>query len=467
MDAAMVESAPFLLPGRAPSADTFAQVPAEVKSCLVHPYQVPPDPPAAEPNALAGPPATVEKAAVNWRRNLAALWLAELTAILGFSFAFPFLPLFLHQELRIPNGPQLAFWSGISAGATGFALALTSPIWGRLADRYGRKPMLVRAMVGGGISVGLMGLAQSALQLTVLRGIQGASSGTVAAATALVATETPSAHLAWALGILNSAISLGNAAGPAAGALAANVFGLRAIFLGGGLLLLVATVPVLLVVHEGPRRVARIDAGRPMQVLRAARAGTIQALAVLMVAEALQQTSYGASQQLVVLRLLELMPSSQAQSLTGITFAAAGIATALAAVTYSRLLRRSSYRVVITAAAGLTALMLLGSALATTPALLITTFVLASFVTGATIPALGAMIGLEVPAVIQATVFGVSSSAISIGFGLGPLLGGFVASAAGVRAALGTSAAIALVTAVLLGALSREPRPIIGRSPQK
>jgi DHA1 family multidrug resistance protein-like MFS transporter len=401
---------------------------------------------------------------VDWRRNLAALWLAELTAILGFSFAFPFLPLFLHQELRIANGPQLAFWSGISAGATGFALALTSPIWGRLADRYGRKPMLVRAMVGGGISVGLMGLAQSALQLTVLRGIQGASSGTVAAATALVATETPSAHLAWALGILNSAISLGNAAGPAAGGLAANVFGLRAIFLGGGLLLLLATVPVLLVVQESPRRVARIDAGPPMQVLRAARAGTVQALAVLMVAEALQQTSYGASQQLVVLRLLELLPSNQAQSLTGITFAAAGIATALAAVTYSRLLRRSSYRVVISAAAGLTALMLLGSALATTPTLLITTFVLASFVTGAIIPALGAMIGLEVPVVIQATVFGVSSSAISIGFGLGPLLGGFVASAAGVRAALGTSAAIALVTAVLLGVLSREPRPIIGRN---
>ena len=403
---------------------------------------------------------------MNWRRNLAALWLAELTAILGFSFAFPFLPLFLHRELGIANGPQLAFWSGISAGATGFALALTSPIWGRLADRYGRKPMLVRAMIGGGISVGLMGLSQSALQLTALRGIQGASSGTVAAATALVATETPSAHLAWALGILNSAISLGNAAGPAAGGLAANVLGLRAIFLGGGLLLLLATVPVLLVVQEGPRRIARVDAGPPMQVLRAARAGTIPALAVLMVAQALQQTSYSGAQQLVVLRLLEMMPSTQAQSLTGITFAAAGIATALAAVTYSRLLRRSTYRVIITTAAALMGLMLLGSALAATPLLLIATFVVASFVSGSLIPALGAMIGLEAPTVIQATIFGVSSSAISIGFGLGPLAGGFIASAAGVRAALVVSAVIALLTAALLGLLAREPRPIIGRGRQ-
>jgi DHA1 family multidrug resistance protein-like MFS transporter len=410
------------------------------------------DPPAVEP--------APQSTAVNWRRNLAALWLAELTAILGFSFAFPFLPLFLHRELHIPNGPQLAFWSGISAGTTGFALALTSPIWGRLADRYGRKPMLVRAMIGGGISVGLMGLAQSALQLTALRGVQGASSGTVAAATALVATETPAAHLAWGLGILNSAISLGSAAGPAAGGLAANLVGLRAIFLGGGILLLLATIPVLLIVQESPRRITRAASPPTLRVLRAARPGTIQALAVLMLAQGLQQTSYGAAQQLVVLRLLQLMPSARdAQSLTGIAFAGAGIATALAAVTYSRLLRRTNYRTITTIAAVLMGLMLLGAAVAGTPALLITAFVLSSFVSGSLIPALGAMVGLETPAIIQATIFGFSSSAISVGFGLGPLAGGFVASAFGVRAALTVAAAIALVLAGLLGFAAREPRP--------
>jgi DHA1 family multidrug resistance protein-like MFS transporter len=396
---------------------------------------------------------------VNWRRNLAALWLAEFTAILGFSFAFPFLPLFLHRELHIPNGPQLAFWSGIAAGATGFALALTSPIWGRLADRYGRKPMLVRAMIGGGISVGLMGLAQSALQLTVLRGVQGASSGTVAAATALVATETPAQHLAWALGILSSAISLGSAIGPAAGGLAANLVGLRAIFLGGGALLLLAMVPVLLVVRESPRRMARTAPPRTLDVLRMARAGTIGALAVLMVAQGLLQTSYGAAQQLVVLRLLELTGAQQAQSLTGISFAGAGIATALASITYSRLLRRSNYRTVITAGALLFGLALLGSAATVTVPYLIATFVIASFFSGALIPAFGAMIGLEAPSMVQATIFGVGSSAISLGFGLGPLIGGFVASAAGVRAGLIVAAALALMMTALVGFGSREPLP--------
>jgi DHA1 family multidrug resistance protein-like MFS transporter len=394
---------------------------------------------------------------VDWRRNLAALWLAEFTAILGFSFAFPFLPLFLHRELHIPNGPELAFWSGISAGTTGFALALTSPIWGRLADRYGRKPMLVRAMVGGGISVGLMGLAQSALQLTVLRGIQGASSGTVAAATALVATETPSEHLAWALGILNSAISLGSAAGPATGAAAASFVGLRAIFIGGGFLLLLAAVPVVFFVRESPGRLVRAAAPPTMQVLRAARPGTVQALVVLMVGQALQQTSFSAAQQLVVLRLLQLTGATEAQSLTGLTFAISGIATALAAVTYSRVLRRSSYRMVTTTAAVLMGVTLLGTAVAGTPALLIAAFVIGSFVTGSIIPAFGAMIGLEAPRSIQATIFGVGSSAIALGFGFGPLIGGFVASAAGVQAALAVAGGIALVLALLVGVGAREP----------
>jgi DHA1 family multidrug resistance protein-like MFS transporter len=405
---------------------------------------------------------------VDWRRNLAALWLAEFTAILGFSFAFPFLPLFLHRELHIPNGPQLSFWTGISASATGFALALTSPIWGRLADRYGRKPMLVRAMVGGGISVGLMGLTQSALQLTVLRGLQGASSGTVAAATALVATETPSEHLAWALGILNSAISLGSAGGPAAGAAAASVLGLRTIFLAGGVLLVLATVPVLFFVRESSGRLVRAAAPPTMQVLRAARPGTVKALAVLMAAQGLQQTSFSAAQQLVVLRLLDMTSAKQAQSLTGITFAVAGIATALAAVTYSRLLRRTNYRTITTVAATLMGLTLLGTAAARTPTLLIATFVISSFVTGSLIPAFGAMIGLESPRIIQATIFGVGSSAISLGFGFGPLLGGFVASAAGVQAGLALAGGIALALALLVGLLAREPlRPPTLPSPAR
>ena len=401
----------------------------------------------------------LEPPPINWRRNLAALWLAEFTAILGFSFAFPFLPLFLHRELHIANGSQLSFWTGIAAGATGFALAITAPIWGKLADRYGRKPMLVRAMVGGAVSVGLMGLSQSALQLTLLRGLQGASSGTVAAATALVATGTPPAHMAWSLGILNSAISLGNASGPAVGSLAASAIGLRAIFFAGGALLLLATVPVLFLVKESPVRMTRAQAPPLLQTLNQARPGTVRAIAVLVIAQALLQTAYAASQQLVVLRLLQINPGG-ASGLTGITFAAAGIATALAGVSYSRAVRRSSYRMVTLIAAIVITLAVLATSFAGTEALLIGFFVVASFMAGVLIPAFGAMTGLESPRVVQATVFGFASSGISVGFGLGPLVGGLVASAAGIRTALLVVSGIALLLVILLAFAAREPGPL-------
>jgi MFS family permease len=217
---------------------------------------------------------------------------------------------------------------------------------------------------------------------------------------------------------------------------------------------------VLLVVRESPRRAIRALAPPTLQVLRAARPGTIKALAVLMVAQGLQQTSYGAAQNLVVLRFVKLMPNARdAQSITGLTFALAGVATALAAITFSRLLRRSNYRTVTITAAVLLGLTLLGAAAGTTPAVIIIAFVLSSFVSGSMIPAFGTMVGLEAPPIVQATIFGFSSSAVSIGFGFGPLIGGLIAAAANAQVGLAVAATLALVLALVLWAAAREPRP--------
>lgn len=399
---------------------------------------------------------------VNWRRNLAALWLAEFTAIFGFSFAFPFIPLFLHRDLGIRNGPELAFWAGIAASATGFALAITSPIWGVLADRYGRKPMLVRAMIGGGVSVGLVGLVRSAVQLTTLRVVQGATSGTVAAATALVAAETPPAQIGWALGILSSAIALGGAVGPAAGGVAANVIGLRAAFIGGGIMLLLAAVPVILVVRESAVRAGHRGAARPLAVLRAAGDSTVGALSLLILAQVLLQTSYTATQQLVVLRLLQFDPGA-ASSITGAAFAAGGIATAIAGVTYSRVLPWTGYRLLAAAAALVMAGSVAGAAAAPSFPLVVMAFILSSLLFGALTPAFGAMIGLQTPSAVQASVFGFSSSAVALGFGIGPLAGGIIASNAGVGIALYAAAAVALVLAMLIALAVREPQPLTDR----
>jgi len=394
---------------------------------------------------------------VNWRRNLVALWLAEFTAIFGFSFAFPFLPLFLAQDLGVRSAHDLAFWTGLVGSASGWSLALASPVWGVLGDRYGRKPMVIRSMIGGGITVGLIAFARGPVDLVVLRFLQGLASGTVAAATALVAAETPRERVGWALGVLSSSIALGGAIGPAAGGFASAALGLRGIFLGGGILLLAAVVPVLLMVRESPVQRAARQQVEALEIIRAAPPGTLRALAVLITAQGLFTIAASAFQQLVVLKLVALLALGAA-AVTGIAFGASGLASSVASVTYSWVTNRTGYTRTTAMLAVALAAAFAVAAVAPGPGLVVAAVTLAGLVGGAITPAISSMLGLEAPAEVQARVFGASSSAIAIGFALGPLVGGGVAATASVEAALLVSAAICLLLAGVLLLGGREPQ---------
>ena len=393
---------------------------------------------------------------VDWRRNLGALWFAEFTAIVGFSFAFPFIPLYLRQDLGVHTGQALALWTGLAASVTGFSLAFFSPIWGALADRYGRKSMLVRAMIGGGLTVGLMGLARGPIDLVVLRFIQGASSGTIAAATALLTSETPRERVGWALGVLSSAVALGGAVGPLIGGVAAAFFGLRVIFLTGGVLLLAASIPVIAVVRETPLRRGAGDGDGAMAAIRARGQGTLAVVVALLVAQSLMQISYSAAQQLVVLRLLEFL-SRGAETVTGLAFGAAGLATGIAAVTYSFATRRAGYKRVAAVAAVLFGGSIAAAAVAPSVALVVVAVAVFGLVYGALNPSLSSMLGLEAPAQVQGRVFGASASAIALGFAFGPLIGGAVAATVNVRAALLVAAAVSVALSGVVAAGTREP----------
>src|SRR2546429_274039 len=183
---------------------------------------------------------------------VSALRFAEFTAIFGFSFAFPFLSIFLNKDLGVHTGTDLYLWTAASASASGIAMAVASPIWGMLGDRYGRKPMLIRSMLGGAITVGIIYFAQNPAELVVLRLLQGATSGTVAAATALVAAETPRSRVGWALGVVTSAVAHGSAIGAVIGGLAPEFLGIRLVFLARGVLLALSPIPVLWVVRAKP-----------------------------------------------------------------------------------------------------------------------------------------------------------------------------------------------------------------------
>jgi len=393
---------------------------------------------------------------VNWRRNLAALWFAEFMAIFGFSFAFPFLPIFLHQDLGVHQGTDLYLWTAASASASGISMAIASPIWGILGDRYGRKPMLVRSMVGGAITVGLIFFAQNPFQLVVLRLLQGATSGTVAAATSLVAAETPRSRVGWSLGVVNSGVALGGAIGPVIGGLAGDFFGLREVFLGGGILLFASVIPVLLIVRESPRPPRAGSLVSTVAVIRQ-QPGLGRALAVLIGAQGLVSVCNSATQPLVVLRLLEMLTSGVSFA-TGVAFGLAGLASSVAAAGYSRVAGRFGYVSTAAACAALAAVAIALIGVSPWVSLVVIAVGLNGLFSGVVIPATAAMIGLETPHEAQSTVFGVNASSVAMGFFLGPLIGGGVAAAtSNVTISLFVIAVLAVLLAAILARLAREP----------
>ena len=194
-------------------------------------------------------PKTTKKHPSPWKHNLAVIWFAELVAIAGFTVIMPILPLYVRQ-LGVQGEQEVRIWSGIVFSAHAVTMAVSAPIWGALSDRYGRKVMVERAMFSGALLIASMGFAQSVEQLVILRLMTGALTGTVTAATALVATSAPRERAGYALGLLQMAIYIGASVGPLMGGLVADRFGFRATFLVTGGLLLLAALGVMLFIKE-------------------------------------------------------------------------------------------------------------------------------------------------------------------------------------------------------------------------
>src|SRR3954471_20438996 len=131
---------------------------------------------------------SVRPVMTSWERTA---WIAAATqfvTMIGFGLSMPFIPLYV-QALGVHDRAEVALWSGVLAGSAALALAFMAPIWGAMSDRYGRKAMLVRSMIGGAIVIASMGFVNDVWQLLGLRLIQGAVTGSQAAAAALVASS--------------------------------------------------------------------------------------------------------------------------------------------------------------------------------------------------------------------------------------------------------------------------------------
>ena len=164
-----------------------------------------------------------------WKRQLFIIWTAQFVAANGFSFALPFVPFYMQQNLGVSQS-ELPFYTALFGATAPFMMMIFSPVWGALADRYGRRKMLLRSYVGGLVSLGLMGAVYGPGMLLFLRLLQGVFCGTVSAAQTLVSTQTPDEHNGFALGSLHSAMFSGHMTGSFLGGIFAEYFGYRSAF---------------------------------------------------------------------------------------------------------------------------------------------------------------------------------------------------------------------------------------------
>jgi MFS transporter, DHA1 family, multidrug resistance protein len=381
-----------------------------------------------------------------WRRNLYAIAVAELFALMGMTLFAPFFPLFL-QQLGNLDSEGAALWSGIATGAGGLALFISAPLWGMIADRSGRKPMLLRALLGGAVIISLFTVAPNIYFVVGLRFVQGCLTGTVAAASALVASLTPKDKLPSSMAILMGAVFSGQTLGPLLGGYLAAAYGYTITFVITSILLLAAGLTVLFLVKEDFARPARERSFSARDLIKLALSRELlPVLAILAV--------LGLGPQMIspILSLIfKAFGDSNAASAAGEAFSLMGIITVVSSLLVGRLYGRTTLRVILMVCCIGTGLLYLPPMWANSSPQLIVLFGLTGLLTGGMIASSQSLISLRVTGARQGIAYGLGQSASSLGFGIGPFLGGGLVPLIGLKPVFGVAAGFLIVSGLLTG----------------
>ena len=377
---------------------------------------------------------------ISWKRNFYTLWIAEVIAIVGFQAIQPFLTYYI-QQFKVDDVDQTLIWAGHMGTAAGLAMALSSPFWGALADRLGRKPMVVRSMIGGGLTVIGMAYVTNVWELLAARLLQGGLAGTVTACLTLVSTTTPTPHLSFALGMMQGAFMLGASVGPLIGGPFIDRFGFHACLIVAGILVVLAGIAVQIWVEEDFQPQAA-PAVKSSIWKDARRLLEIKPFYIMLVSLTLVQFIFGFIMPVVPLFLQELAHTNDVISLAGLIFSIGGLVGAFSSAISSRWSEHWGAKQTLVWGLMATSLFYLAQGLSTSVFMLAGLMVCSGLATGAIRPVANALVAKVVPESDRGKAYGVMSSANSLGWSLGPVMGGYVAAQAGFRVAF-------FVTAIL------------------
>lgn len=359
------------------------------------------------------------------------------------SLVIPFLPLYI-ESLGVHQLADIERWSGWVFSANFVTSVIFQPVWGKYADKHGRKIMLLRAGLGMGVVTALMGAVGSVWQLLLLRLLNGVFSGFISMSISLQASITPGENSGQALGMLQTGAVAGNLIGPLMGGFLAVAFGFRVVFLLTGVLLIIASIIVMVFVHEQhqPETEEKSRVRADLKLLKP--------LFPIFIASTITQVGMMSIEPIVSIYAKTLYTGPYLTEIAGLVVAMSGIANLIGAPTLGKLSDRIGQRRVLILALCAAALMYIPQALAgSIGVLLVGRFLLGLFI-GGMIPSLNVLVKKKAPQELQATAFGFNSSSTFLGNLIGPLIGGSVAASYGIRNVFYVTMAVLLVNAVMI-----------------
>ncbi|OYD08911.1 MFS transporter [Paludifilum halophilum] len=367
----------------------------------------------------------------SWKRNLYILMVCQFLVMGAMSMIIPFLPLYL-KEMGVTDPEKTQMWAGLIFGINFLSAFLMAPVWGSLADKVGRKIMVLRSGFGMSIVILLTGMAVSPLQLLFLRLLNGTISGFIPASISLTATNTPKEKAGYALGMLQSGAVAGNIMGPFIGGLLAEVMPFRTIFFFTSVTIAIATFVVLFLVKEEvkPDR----NQTRPGFFAEGSFILHQRPLLILFTVGFMLQFAMLAPMPQMSLFVSNLgAPGGYIAFFAGLVTALTGLANMLASPWLGRFGDRyGSEKVLFLSMLGAAVIFIPHSVVADVWQLLALRFFLGLCV-GGLLPSLNALIRRHAPVGKESTAYGYSTSATFLGNMLGPITGGFLTGLIGIR----------------------------------
>ncbi len=365
-----------------------------------------------------------------WKKNLYVCWFAVFIVSSGMSQMAPSLPLYI-EHLGIHDTASIAKWSGIVFGSNFISLAIFAPIWGKFADKYGRKPMILRASLWLSIIVTCMGFVDNVYQLTGLRILQGALSGFQPAVITLVATQTPNERVGWALGILFSGQVGGTLLGPLFGGYLSEIIGFRQTFITIGFTCFVAFIASFLLIKERQVSTSQntLTFHDVWQLLP-----NHKVTVCLFVTTLVMQLALMSIQPIITVYITQLSSDSNHIILiSGAVFAASGLASIISAPRLGKISDRIGPQKVLLAALIVAGVLFIPQAFVENSWQLGILRFLLGLATAGLLPSINSLIKQTTPDLITGRAYGYNQSAQFLGVFLGSVLGGQMAGTFGIH----------------------------------